>query len=96
MYYYSLIFEEPFATNIVQLVGSVARIEEVLDAVYWALCTNPHAYDLVVPDRPIRLIKTKPYAWAEGEIPKLMIWYRIDEENLQVHLLEVKMQVLEN
>jgi hypothetical protein len=93
MWFYTIVFDEPFATQIQQF-GDMPRVDDALDAVYWALGNNPHEFPMVkeTSTKQIRLIKTQPYSWAGGEIPKLLIWFTIDEDEYQVNLLAVKMQ----
>jgi hypothetical protein len=87
--YFSVVFSDLFSQQIRPLT-TIERLDEVLDGAYWALCRKPDSFPVVVEGKDIRLIKTLPMSWAGGEIPALLIWYSIDFDECQVHLLAVK------
>jgi hypothetical protein len=79
--YRELIEGAHFAAALTE-IGDIKRIDDVLAGVYWALSTNPEAYEVVKGFADIRLLKTDPL----GGLPAFRIWFRIDENGQHVHL----------
>ncbi|MDO8632250.1 MAG: hypothetical protein Q7R41_17335 [Phycisphaerales bacterium] len=75
-------------TDGLSALGDVRVIDDALTAVIWALSTNPEAFPLVPGMVDIRLAKTDP---ASGTpIPRMRVWFPIDENSQRVHLEHVE------
>lgn len=75
-------------TDGLNALGDLRVIDDALTALTWALSTNPTAFDLVPGMVDIRLAKTDPKA---GEpIPRIRVWFRIEEDTHRVFLEHVE------
>ena len=77
------IIESENFTNQLQELGNLARLDDALTGVCWALSTKPEVYDKVFRD--IRLLKTDPL----GELPALSVRFKIRDKD-SVELLHVE------
>ena len=66
--------------------GDYKRLDDALRGVVWALSNNPKVYKVVEGMKGVRLLKTDSF----GDLPELMIWFRIDEVNERVELLTIE------
>lgn len=73
-----LIESQEFTAQL-RILGDLARIDDALAGVYWALSSNPEVYDRAWGE--IRLLKTEPF----GGLPPLNVFFRLDDG--VVHLL---------
>ncbi len=69
--YFSIVFSDLF-TQQIREITTIERLDEVLDGVHWALCHRPDIYPIAVEGKEVRLIKTRPMSWVDGEIPALL------------------------
>lgn len=75
-------------TDGLSALGDLRVIDDALTALTWALSTNPEAFPIVPGMTDIRLAKTDP---RPGEpIPRIRVWFRIDENGQHVHLEHVE------
>ena len=87
MAYRQLIESTGFTEGLAAL-GDVRVIDAALTAVIWALSTNPEAFPLVPGMVDIRLAKTDPQMGTP--IPRIRVWFFIDENGHHVHLEHVE------
>ena len=76
------LIEEPEFTDQLRVLGDLARIDDALAGVSWALSSNPEVYDRAWGE--IRLLKTEPF----GGLPPLNVFFSIGDD--AVHLLYVE------
>ena len=62
-------------------IGDIKRIDEVIRCVHGAIATNPEAFPIVPGTERLRVAKTRRFAWDEGVLPHLVIWFSIKDEN---------------
>ena len=67
-------------------IGDCKRLDDALRGVTWALSRNPKVYEVVEGTKDVRLLKTDSF----GDLPELMIWFRIDEVDERVELLMIE------
>lgn len=85
-YYYNFVFEDRFLESLAAIIGP-QRVEEALITLFDSLYVYPAKFPLVPGMEPIRLAKTDPHYWEGGLIPRLRIWYYI--EDADVHFLDI-------
>lgn len=78
----TLIHEKTYAYALEQLGPDIARLDDALTGVEWALATNPEVYEVVKGTVRTRLLKTD----ALGGLPPMRVWFHIDEDGQHVHL----------
>ena len=77
-----------------QALANEAVLDEVLDAVAWALSRKPEARPVIQGTSALRVISTREYKRAGIIIPALKVWYRILDEN-SVLLMAITRQDIE-
>lgn len=74
-------------------LGDTRVIDDALTALIWALSIKPEAFPVVPGMADIRLAKTDPQMGTP--IPRIRIWFRIDEDGQHVHLEHVEFDTYE-
>jgi hypothetical protein len=74
-------------------IGDPRVIDNALTALTWALSTNPEAFPVVPGMADIRLAKTDPAIGTP--IPRIRVWFRIDENGQHVHLEHIEFDTYE-
>ena len=71
------VIRDPIFDQLVQaLADDVERLDEMLDAIEWAVATRPEWYT-EVPKTILRFILTDPFPGA----PRMRVYFSIDDEN---------------
>ena len=83
--YYGLVESKNYLNELGK-IGDYKRLDDALTGVIWALSNNPKVYGVVEGMKDVRLLKTDSF----GDLPKLMIWFRIDEVDGRVELLMIE------
>ena len=76
-------------TDLSKRFGGVRRIDEALDSIMWGLPRRPEDWPVIRGTRALRVAKTDRYAWIEGTVPRLRVYFTIPN-NYQVHLLSIE------
>jgi hypothetical protein len=74
-------------------LGDVGVIDDALTGIMWALSINPEAFPIVPGMLDIRLAKTDPEMGTP--VPRIRVWFRIDENGEHVHLEHVEFDTYE-
>lgn len=82
---YSIVESLNYTEGAKQL-GNYERTEDALCGITWALCHKPRVYDVVKGMVNIRLLQTD----AAGDLPKLSIWFRIDDSAKRIELMAIE------
>ena len=82
---YGLVESKDYLDKLGKL-GDYKRLDDALRGVTWALSNNPKVYGVVEGMKDVRLLKTDSF----GDLPELMIWFRIDEADERVELLMIE------
>lgn len=77
---YALRESNEFSTQCAQL-GGAYRVDQALAAVYWVLERYPEAYPVVRGLKRTRLVTTHRFVDAEGTIPRLRVYFKIQSED---------------
>jgi len=79
------LIESAAYTASLKALGNPERLDDALRGAYWALSTNPEAYEISKGLKDVRVLKTAP----RGGLPPYRIWFRIDENGQHVHLEDI-------
>lgn len=64
-----------------EALGGAYRVDQALAAVYWELERYPEAYSVLRGLRRTRLVTTHRFEDAEGVLPRLRVYFRIESED---------------
>lgn len=84
MEYRTLVHAPEYTARLHEL-GDIQRLDDVLAGVEWALGQGADHFPIVRGTADTRLVRTDP----AGDLPALQIWFRIEEEDDEVHLLYI-------
>lgn len=87
------LIESSSYTECLAELGDVGVIDSALTSLTWALSTKPEEFPIVPGMVDIRLAKTDPQAGTP--IPRIRVWFRIDEGGDHVHLEHVEFDSFE-
>jgi len=74
--------EDPVYTSQLENLGySDEQLDTALEAVAWALATNPERFPVIKNTQRLRMVKTYPYSRDDAWIPTLKIWFTIEDQN---------------
>jgi len=79
-----LIEDDLFVAQKAHIEIDVRRMDDILEAITWALSTNPRRFFRVIPGRNLWIAKTDPFPGA----PRLRIWYTFDETRVTLLSIE--------
>lgn len=85
---YALRESNEFSEQCAEL-GGAYRVDQALAAIYWVLERYPAAYPVLRGLKRTRLVTTHRFVDAEGAIPRLRVYFRIESEG-EVCLLWVE------
>jgi hypothetical protein len=92
--------ESAVYTACLSAIGDVERVDAALNALTWAIATNPNKYPLIPGFQRLRVGKTKSFVWDGGVIPPLRVLFSIRPDALgtvdlwHVEMLEIPEQEL--
>jgi len=82
MFRYRELVEDPVYTSQVENLGySDEQLDAALDAVAWALSTNPEHYPVIQGTQRLRVAKTDHYSRDNVWIPPLKVWFTIEDDD---------------
>lgn len=80
----TIVRHEEFESRVQLLRASVERIEQVLEAVEWAVAVNPEWY-VQIPNTTLRFLLTDPWPG----VPKFRIYFSIiDDDTCELRWIE--------
>ena len=79
--------ESPEFTKQLDQLRGILRLDDPLDAIYWAISSSPKQYETVIGTRGIRLAKTEEMGTGNDYVPVLRVWFRISKDDTTVDLL---------
>ncbi len=62
-------------------LGGVYRIDQALEAFYWQLERYPEAYPVLPGLKTTRLVTSHRFEDAQGVLPRLRVYFRIESED---------------
>lgn len=69
-------------------LGDPRDVDEALSALTWGISKGAEDFDVIPGFSSLRIAKTDAVKWESKEIPRLIIFFRI--EGAQVHLLWIE------
>jgi hypothetical protein len=80
-----IVESELFRAQCDEISKNTRRLDDILDALYWALHINAEQFFRVLPDRNLWLAKTDAF----GDILRLRVWFSLTPD--QVELLSIEL-----
>jgi hypothetical protein len=75
-------------TEQLSLIGTPKAVDEAINALTWGISKGAEDFEIVPGLDSIRVAKTDAAKWGNREIPRLIVFFRI--EGRQVHLLWIE------
>lgn len=64
-----------------EALGGAYRLDQALEGVYWVLARYPEAYSVVPGLKRTRIVTTHRFEDAQGVLPRLRVYFRIESED---------------